>query len=98
MYRLPNVENPWILGLPYATEHSVKTEQDKIREYLMKHIESNEAATSHGYDKNESFVDEVMNRYLENLNYLEPGYAEFDARDEAIKAALEYWLEKEAER
>lgn len=64
-----------------------------MRDYLIDCIESDEDLVKLGYHENEKFIDDVVEEYENNLKYIEDGYSEINAKDDAIKAAADRWAE-----
>lgn len=62
----------------------------ETKDFLISCIESNEDLVELGYHENESFINDVAERYESNLEY---GYNETDAKDDAIRAAADFWAE-----
>lgn len=64
-----------------------------MRDYLIGCIEADENLVKLGYHENEKFIDDVVEEYESNLKYIEDGYSEINAKDDAIKAAADRWAE-----
>lgn len=64
-----------------------------MRDYLIGCIEADEDLVKLGYHENEKFIDDVVEEYENNLKYIEDGYSEINAKDDAIKAAADRWAE-----
>lgn len=62
-----------------------------MRDYLIDCIESDEDLVKLGYHKNEKFIDDVVEEYESNLKYIEDGYSEINAKDDAIKTTADRW-------
>lgn len=60
-----------------------------MRDYLIGCIEADENLVKLGYHENEKFIDDVVEEYESNLKYIEDGYSEINAKDDAIKAAAD---------
>ena len=62
-----------------------------MRDYLIGCIEADEDLVKLGYHENEKFIDDVVEEYENNLKYIEDGYSEINAKDDAIKTAADKW-------
>lgn len=71
-------------------ERKIKDMTRETKDFLISCIESNENLVELGYHENESFINDVAERYESNLEY---GYNETDAKDDAIRAAADFWAE-----
>ena len=76
-------------------EKSIKSKN--IKDYLMGYIESDEDLVELGYHENEKFIDDVVEEYESNLKYIEDGYSEIDAKDDAIKTVTGRWKKLHSE-
>lgn len=65
----------------------------KMKDYLINCIEANEDLVELGYNENEKFIDDVVDEYESNLKYIEDGYSEIDAKDDAIRTVADGWAE-----
>ena len=63
----------------------------ELRDYLIGCIEADEDLVELGYHENEKFINDVIEEYESNLKYVEDGYSEIDAKDEAIKTVAGRW-------
>lgn len=64
-----------------------------MRDYLIGCIEADEDLVEFGYNENEKFIDDVVEEYESNLKYIEDGYSEIDAKDDAIRTVADRWAE-----
>lgn len=64
-----------------------------MRDYLIGCIEADEDLAELGYNENEKFIDDVVEEYENNLKYVEDGYSEIDAKDDAIRTVADRWAE-----
>ena len=64
-----------------------------MRDYLIGCIEADEDLVELGYNENEKFIDDVVEEYESNLKYIEDGYSEIDAKDDAIRTVADRWAE-----
>lgn len=64
-----------------------------MRDYLIGCIESNEDLVALGYHENDKFINDVVEEYEHNLKYIEDGYSEIDAKDDAIRTVADKWAE-----
>lgn len=65
----------------------------ETKDFLISCIESNENLVELGYHENESFINDVAERYESNLEYVDDEYSEIDAKDDAIRAAADFRAE-----
>lgn len=72
----------------------VKDENERLRDYLIGCIESDEDLVELGYHENEKFINEVIEEYKDNLKYVEYEYSEIDAKDDAIETVSKRWLKE----
>lgn len=63
------------------------------RDYLIECVESDKDLVELGYHENEKFIDDVVEEYESNLKYVEAGYGEIDAKDDAIRTVSDRWAE-----
>ena len=68
---------------------------DRIREYIMGCLDTDDEAVECGYNVNERFIDDVVARFRELLNYVEEGYSEINAKDDAIEQVMDCWNNEE---
>lgn len=62
-----------------------------MRDYLIGCIEADEDLVELGYHENEKFINDVIEEYESNLKYVEDGYSEINAKDDAIKTVTDRW-------
>ena len=67
--------------------------KSETRDYLISCIEADEDLYELGYHENESFINDVVERYESNLKYVDDEYSEIDAKDDAIRAAADFRAE-----
>lgn len=72
----------------------VKDENESLKDYLVGCIESDEDLVKLGYHENEKFINDVIEEYESNLKYVEDGYSEIDAKDDAIETVSKRWLKE----
>lgn len=64
-----------------------------MRDYLIGYIAADEDLVKLGYHENEKFINDVIEEYESNLKYVEDGYSEIDAKDDAIRTVADRWVE-----
>lgn len=69
-----------------------KVKGNYMRNYLIGCIGSDEDLVELEYHKNERFINDVVEEYEGNLKYIEEGYSEIDAKDDAIRTVANRWL------
>ena len=65
--------------------------EDITRKYIIGCLEADEDVVEVGLHENEDFINDVIDRYESNLDYVCDEYSEIDAKDEAIEEAFEEW-------
>ena len=71
----------------------IKTEKDKIRDYIADCLAANEEIVALDYHNNDAFITDVTDRYTSNLKLCDEDYTEINAKDDAIAETLMFWKE-----